>query len=78
MNFFHNSQIKETFYDELGGDSNARFQKLFNFYCSVSLVPTMPVDRYIRSSKELLRMANIYFEEKDYLHAFVLYSRFIM
>lgn len=74
----NSSQIKETFYNELAGDSQKRFQKLFSFYCTINIVPTFPIDRYVRSSKELIRMANIYFEEKDYLHSFVLYSRFII
>lgn len=74
----HDSQIKETFYDELVADPSARFQKFFNFYCTVSIVPSFPIDRYLRSSKELIRMANVYFGENDYLHAFILYSRFII
>lgn len=78
MSLLRSSHIKDTFYDGLAGDPDARFQKFFNFYCTVSLIPSFPVERYIRSSKELVRMANIYFEEKDYLHAFVLYSRFII
>lgn len=73
-----NSQIKETFSNELAGDPDARFQRVFKFYCTVSLIPSFPIERYFRSSKELIRMANIYFEEKDYLHAFILYSRFII
>ncbi len=74
----HTSQIQETFYDELVSDPDARFKKFFDFYCTVNLLPTFTIERYLRSSKELIRMANVYFGENDYLHAFVLYSRFIV
>jgi STAM-binding protein len=68
------SQIHETF-KELVDQPDKRFQKFFNFYCDVKYDPSVSIDKYIRSGKELIRMANIYFSEQDYLHAFVLYSR---
>jgi STAM-binding protein len=68
------STIHETFKD-LVDEPDKRFQKFFNYYCDVKYDPSVSIDKYIRSGKELLRMANIYFSEQDFLHAFVLYSR---
>jgi STAM-binding protein len=69
-----NSQIQETFRD-LVDEPDKRFQKFFKFYCDVPYDPSIGLDKYIRSGKELLRMANIYMSEQDFLHAFILYSR---
>jgi hypothetical protein len=71
------SHIKDTF-NEFCSDPDKRFQKFFSFYCDVQLIDTFPIERYMRSGKELIRMANIYYQENDDFHAFVLYSRFIM
>jgi hypothetical protein len=71
------SQIQETFKD-LVNEPDKRFQKFFKHYCDVPLNPSFSVERYHRSGKEMIRMANIYFTEKDYFHAFVLYSRYLV
>ncbi len=59
-------------------DPIERYQKFFLFYCDVQFSPSRPIGMYMRSGKELLRMGNIYYAEKDYFHAFVLYSRYIV
>jgi hypothetical protein len=71
------SQIQETF-KEFIQEPDKRFQAFFKYYCDVNLNPGFSVEKYHRSGKEMIRMANIYFAEKDYLHAFVLYSRFLV
>ena len=71
------TQIQNTFSD-LVDDPDKRFQAFFAFYCDVKYDPSISIDKYIRSGKELYRMANVYFSEHDYLHAFVLYSRHIV
>ena len=70
------SQV-DTFKD-LVADPDRRFHKFFDFYCNVALNPTFNIDKYLRSSKEMIRMANVYFSEKDYFYAFVIYSRFVV
>ena len=72
-----NSQIQETFVD-LIDEPDKRFQKFFNFFVDVNVNPSLKVDQYFRTGKELLRMANIYFSEQDVLYAFVLYSRYLV
>ena len=72
------SQIQETFRDELIDDPDKRFHKFFQHYCDVNLNLSFSVEKYYRSGKEMIRMANIYFNEKDYFHAFVIYSRFLV
>ena len=36
----------------------------------------IPASRYVKSGKELLRMANVYEEEGDLEKAFILYNKF--
>jgi hypothetical protein len=71
------SQIQDTFRD-LINDPDKRFHKFFDFYCDVQIKPDFTVEKYFRSGKEMIRMANIYFTENDYFHSFVLYSRYIV
>jgi hypothetical protein len=73
------SQIQETFRD-LVDQPDKRFQKFFQYYCTdtINVNPSFSLTNYHRSGKEMIRMANIYFGEKDYFHAFVLYSRFLV
>lgn len=72
------SDIKETF-EELINEPDNRFRKFFDFYCNnIELKDSTSIEIYMRSGKEMLRMADVYLHEKDYLHAFVLYSRYIM
>jgi len=73
-----NSQIQETFVN-LVDDPTKRFQTFFEYYCSsLNVNFATPVSSYLRSGKEIIRMANVYFGEHDYFHAFILYSRFII
>ena len=70
------TQIQETFRDYVT-EPDKRFQKFFDFYCNnLYMNHELSIEKYIRSSKEMIRMANVYFGEQDYLHAFVLYSRY--
>lgn len=71
------SQIQETF-KELVGDPDERFHKFFDFYCDIKLNSSFSIEKYLRSNREMIRMANIYFKEQDYFHAFVLYSRYVV
>jgi hypothetical protein len=70
-----NSNITERF-EALVADPVKRFQMFFDFYCDVKIREDFSIDQYVRSGKELLRMANIYLSEKNYFHSFVLYSRY--
>ena len=72
-----NSQIQETFLN-LVEDPTKRFQTFFDHYVTINVNVGTPVNSYFRSGKEILRMGNIYFQEHDYFHSFVLYSRFIV
>ena len=72
-----NSQIQNTF-TELVDEPDKRFQKFFNFYCDLNINPTFSVEKYYRSGKEMIRMANVYFSEQDYFYSFVLYSRYLV
>lgn len=69
------SQVSGTF-REFIDDPDKRFQRFFDFYCNVKLSAGFSVDRYVRSGREMMRMANIYFTENDVFHAFVIYSRY--
>lgn len=44
---------------------------------SVEINDDMPPRRYFRSGMEMIRMANIYTEEGNIEHAFVLYNKYI-
>lgn len=69
------SQVSETFRD-LVDEPDKRFQRFFDYYCNVKLNSSFGIERYVRSGREMLRMANIYFKEQDAFHAFVIYSRY--
>lgn len=71
------SDIHQTF-QELIEDPDERFKKFFDFYCDVKINEQFSIDKYLRSGKEMIRMADVYLHEKDYLHAFILYSRYSM
>ena len=70
-----NSQIKDTFTQYVDDPEN-RFAEFFKFYCDVKINAEVSADKYLRSGKEVMRMANIYLQEKDYLYAFVLLTRY--
>jgi len=70
-----NSQIKDTF-TQYVDDPEKRFAEFFKFYCDVKINAEVSADKYLRSGKEVMRMAIIYLQEKDYLYAFVLLTRY--
>ena len=58
-------------------DPGARVRALCEYGCQVTVDPSIPPKRYFRSGLEMIRMANVYYDEGDYESAFVLYSKFI-
>lgn len=72
-----NSSQIHTFPDFIN-DPDKRFKEFFEYNCVVKLNSSCSINRYIRSAKELIRMANIYFSEHNYLYAFALYSRYVV
>lgn len=71
------SQVSETFRD-LVDEPDKRFQRFFDYYCNVRLNSSFGIERYVRSSREMLRIGNIYYKEHDVFHAFVIYSRYVV
>lgn len=69
-----NSQLNT--YTELINDPDLRFRKFFEFNTKIDIDPKYSIEKYIRSGKQLIRMANVYYSEQDYIQAFILYSRF--
>lgn len=58
-------------------DPGARVRELCNYACKVEIDPQIPPRRYLRSGHEMLRMAKVYQDEKNYEQAFILYTKFI-
>ncbi|XP_022080889.1 STAM-binding protein-like A [Acanthaster planci] len=54
-----------------------RVRSLASLGSAVEVDHNVPVIRYFRSGKEMMRMADVYYEEHNYEHAFILYSKFI-
>ena len=54
-----------------------RLRQLSTYGSQVDVSPSIPAQRYYRSGLEMIRMANVYADEKDWESAFVLYSKFI-
>ncbi len=73
----NSTAITETF-DDLISDPDKRFKKFFEFYCDVKIHDDFSIDKYLRSGKEIIRMANVYLGEQNYFTAFILYSRYTM
>lgn len=71
-----NSRLN-TFVD-LINDPDLRFRKFFEFNTKINIDPKYSIEKYIRSGKQLIRMANVYYSEQDYLQAFILYSRYAL
>ena len=73
------SYIKDTFGGdgELIADPDARYKHFFEFYCNMPLLPNCSIQSYMRNSREMLRIAGVYYNEHDYLYAFVIYSRYL-
>ena len=58
-------------------DPAARVRAICEYGCDVEVDPSIPPKRYYRSGLEMVRMANVYYEEGDLEKAFILYSKFI-
>ena len=58
-------------------DPDARVRCVCEYGCQVQVDSAIPVKRYFRSGKEIIRMANVYLEDKEFESAFILYSKFI-
>ena len=54
-----------------------RVRALCDYGCKITVDHNIPARRYFRSGLEMIRMANVYYDEKDFESAFVLYSKFI-
>ncbi|KAK4881390.1 hypothetical protein RN001_004709 [Aquatica leii] len=54
-----------------------RLKVLTNYSSSVEIDPGIPPKRYYRSGVEMVRMANVYFNEGSYENAYVLYMKFM-
>lgn len=60
-------------------DPGARVRALCDYGSQLTEVDmSIPVVRYFRSGKEMIRMAEVYHEEGCLEKAFILYSKFIM
>ena len=59
-------------------DPNERIKQLsMSASAKVPYDNSVPIKRYWRSGKELLRMANVYKEEQELTKAFLLYMKYI-
>ena len=58
-------------------DPGARVRALCEYGCRVEVDFSVPPRRYFRSGMEMIRMANVYFDEGDLESAFILYSKYI-
>ena len=58
-------------------DPSSRVRALCDYGCQVEVDNNIPPRRYFRSGLEMIRMANVYYEEGNLESAFVLYSKFI-
>ena len=54
-----------------------RVRHLYRNQCQVDVDPAIPIRRYYRSGREMIRMANVYYNEGNIVDSFVLYSKFI-
>lgn len=59
-------------------DPGARVRALCEYGTRLTEIDmNIPVTRYFRSGKEMIRMAEVYHEENDLEKAFILYSKFV-
>ncbi len=58
-------------------DPQERVRAICMYGCKVEVDPKIPPRRYFRSGLEMIRMANVYYDEKNYESAYILYSKFI-
>lgn len=68
---------QETF-AELVGEPDKRWSKFFETDCSVHVNTGVKIEQYVRSGKEMLRMGNVYYAEKNKMQAFIIYSRYLI
>ena len=58
-------------------DPGERVRAVCMYGCQVEVDPCIPPRRYFRSGMEMIRMANVYYDEREYEKAYILYSKFI-
>ncbi len=58
-------------------DPSEKVRALCQYGSGVEIDPTIPAKRYFRSGLEMIRMANVYYDEGDWESAFILYSKYI-
>ncbi|XP_033644092.1 STAM-binding protein-like [Asterias rubens] len=58
-------------------EPSVRVRSLASLGSAVEVDPNVPVMRYFRSGKEIMRMADVYYDERNYENAFILYSKYI-
>ena len=58
-------------------DPHERVRAVCMYGCQVEVDPCIPPRRYFRSGMEMIRMANVYYDEREYEKAYILYSKFI-
>ncbi|XP_078485939.1 STAM-binding protein-like A [Ciona intestinalis] len=59
-------------------EPTVRLRNLFDKGSAVDVNRNIPIRRYYRSCQELIRMAGVYFEEKNYENSYVFYAKFIV
>lgn len=60
------------------GRPDDRIKALVNTAEDVTSDDSIPIRRYWHSGKQLLRMANVYLDEKNFEKSFILYMKYIM
>ncbi|RXM91238.1 STAM-binding protein-like A [Acipenser ruthenus] len=64
-------------YSDVSLTPEERVRALTEMGSSVPVHEDVPPRRYFRSGMEIIRMANIYTEEGNTEHAFILYNKYI-
>jgi len=59
-------------------DPNERLRALFAKGEQVDIDYGVPARRYFRSCQELMRMAGVYYDEKNFENSYILYAKFIV
>jgi len=63
--------------DPRSQDPSTRLKNLVEFANSCKVESRIPIQRYFRSGKEMLRMADVYYKEGCYENAYTLYLKFL-
>ncbi|XP_063969072.1 STAM-binding protein-like [Lytechinus pictus] len=58
-------------------DPGQRVRSLAEHGSNIIVDTSMPIRRYFRSGQEMIRMANVYYEEGNWESAFILYSKYM-